>query len=102
MPAGRTFFSAKTFSSRSKAYLLRLPFGVSTTTRTVFLSSDDFNNDGSRRLETSGRLDMMSFIQSAMPHSLRRYEASLRKMSAVLYLYSAHHPFRLSHFRNII
>src|SRR5205823_10962535 len=73
MPAGRTFFSAKTFSFRSKAYLLRLPFGVSTTTRTVFLSSDDFNNDGSRRLETSGRLDMMSFIPSAMAHSLHRY-----------------------------
>ena len=32
MPAGKTFFSSNTFCFGSKAYLLRLPFGVSMMT----------------------------------------------------------------------
>src|SRR5580704_14872858 len=47
MPAGRTFVSPKTLCFSSKAYLLRLPFGVSITTWILVLSrSSDSNNDG--------------------------------------------------------
>lgn len=38
MPAGRTFFSRKIFSSGSNEYLFRLPLGVSTTTRSASAS----------------------------------------------------------------
>src|ERR1700694_1476738 len=49
MPAGRTFFSSNTFCSGSKAYLLRLPFGVSITTWMISPSfpSKDRSRDGS-------------------------------------------------------
>src|SRR5579864_2154942 len=51
MPAGKTVFNSKTLSSSSKAYLLRLPLGVSMMTRTTLLSlgSSGFRRDTSAR-----------------------------------------------------
>ena len=53
MPAGSTFFKAKTFCFSSNAYLFRLPFGVSITTcrLSFFLLNGDKRNRVSRRLD---------------------------------------------------
>jgi len=52
MPAGSTFFKAKTFCSSSNAYLFRLLFGVSITCRlSFFLLNGDKRDRLSRRLD---------------------------------------------------
>ena len=53
MPAGSTFFKAKTFCFSSNAYLFRLPFGVSITTcrLSFFLLNGDKRDGLSRRLD---------------------------------------------------
>lgn len=58
---GKTFFSSKTRSSGLKANLLRLPLGVSTTTRSIFLSSGE-SRDGS----ASAALPLFLFMISPL------------------------------------